>query len=384
MHRRRLHAARGDQRRPSDRDPASPRRLRAGGRPARDLAAADDPRHRRRARHHRGQRRDPGSRDHDRARRSRPAVPAADRRAATRRIRRAASRRRAGRRPLRPGQLEPGRDRQRDRRQPRRERRRDLERRAADAREDDRRGNVAAASAPALGLGGGVGLEDTSAPATFTNTTFSGNDAVGLGGGIYTQRSMTTARTSRSSATRRRHRDPRHQQRRRSVSAVHRRAIRRRRNTLVARNADGGCGGTLRLPDRLDQRAAGRDRRHAAQLQRATRSRATTSSPTRGVGAARGQRRPDAHARASRRAARRSTRVRTCPADDQRGFPRRVFACDIGAYEFGADNLTADVSVFTDELHAARVHRRPLHPARAGRDGGRRRRDRPRAPARTS
>ena len=38
-----------------------------------------------------------------------------------------------------------------------------------------------------------------------------------------------------------------------------------------------------------------------------------------------------------------------CPADDQRGFPRRIFACDIGAYEFGAENLTPDVSVFTDE-----------------------------------
>ena len=38
-----------------------------------------------------------------------------------------------------------------------------------------------------------------------------------------------------------------------------------------------------------------------------------------------------------------------CPADDQRGFPRRIFECDIGAYEFGADNFTPDVSIFTDE-----------------------------------
>ena len=39
-----------------------------------------------------------------------------------------------------------------------------------------------------------------------------------------------------------------------------------------------------------------------------------------------------------------------CPADDQRGFPRRSgLTCDIGAYELGAENLTPDVSVFTDE-----------------------------------
>ncbi len=39
-----------------------------------------------------------------------------------------------------------------------------------------------------------------------------------------------------------------------------------------------------------------------------------------------------------------------CPADDQRGFPRPFdIECDIGAYEFGAENLTPDVSVFTDE-----------------------------------
>ena len=199
--------------------------------------------------------------------------------------------------------------------QPRRERRRDLERRAADARQDDRRRQRRRRrrrDARAWRRGRPRG---TSAPATFTNTTFSGNDAGGLGGGIFTRALDDARRTSRSSATIAPPRGAGHRQRRRALSAV-----RRARDLTTAdehapgANVNGGCGGTAGLPDRLQQRAPGRA---GCQAPPAThrRSRSTTcSSPDAMVGAARRQRRPDADARL----------LDDSPAIDAgRGLPRR-------------------------------------------------------------
>ena len=190
---------------------------------------------------------------------------------------RAASRRRPGRRPLRPGQLEPGRDRQRDRQQPRRERRRDLERRAADAREDDRRrqhglGRRRRTSVSAAGSASRARRRrrrSRTRPSAATTPR-------GLGGGIFTQRSMTL----------------------RNVSIVEQRgaaAVRRTRtaaacisssppgsdpttatNTLVALNVNGGCGGTQNFP--IDSNNGLLDELDRPPDLRATPTPATTSS----------------------------------------------------------------------------------------------------------
>jgi CSLREA domain-containing protein len=210
-------------------------------------------------------------------------------------------------------------------------------------------GNTAFGVGADVGLGGGVGLEGTTRPATFTNTTFSGNEAASLGGGIFTRRSMTLRNVSiiRNVAP-----PPSPNQ---NGAGLYQQfgpgSVITARNTLLALNANGGCGGTASIQldsnngllDELDRvpgpscnadpgdntlvnaGAAGvlADLEDNGGL---TRTHAlTVGSPALDTGV-------------------------TCPADDQRGFPRRVFECDIGAYEFGAENLTADVSVFTDEL----------------------------------
>ena len=212
-------------------------------------------------------------------------------------------------------------------------------------------GNEAIGDGPSeLGRGGGVHLADGAAPATFTNTTFSGNLATGRGGGIYTQRSMSL----------------------RNVSIVENEAPARSAppagigkgaglyqdfqsgdlttaaNTLLARHENGACGGTeffqiaasnslldeplpnttcnapqipsnLLVPDALvgplDENR-GLTPNHAL----------LDESPAIGAGA-------------------------NCQGDDQRGFPRPAGAgCDIGAVEFEAEELVPEVSVRSDEL----------------------------------
>jgi predicted outer membrane repeat protein len=110
-------------------------------------------------------------------------------------------------------------------------------------------GNVASSIDGQEGRGGGVGLGEGAAIGDFENTTFSDNESNGYGGGLYTERSMTL----------------------RSVSIVENFApprivseptgrggglsqqfsgasVTTATNTLVARNVNGGCGGTINNP----------------------------------------------------------------------------------------------------------------------------------------
>ena len=212
-------------------------------------------------------------------------------------------------------------------------------------------GNTAIGADDDVGRGGGVGLDGTAAPATFTNTTFSDNGAAGLGGGIFTQRSMTL----------------------RSVSIVDNAApppspgpngagfyqqfapgsgsVTTARNTLLALNVNGGCGGTadpatldsnnglLDELDRVPGPSCNADPGDNTLVNAGAAGVVATLDNNGGL--------TETHELLDNSPA--IDAGAACPADDQRGFPRRVFECDIGAYEFGADNLTPDVSVFTDE-----------------------------------
>ena len=206
--------------------------------------------------------------------------------------------------------------------------------------------NVAVGVGAGLGLGGGVSLNNTSTPVTFTNTTFGRNEAFGLGGGIYTQRSMTMRNVSiveneAPLPDPNNHGGGLHQEFTAGDQTV-------ASNTLVALNAGGGCGGTLDFPiastsGLLDEIGA------TLPSCNVTPNPGDNIIADSVIGSLQdngGLTRTYAYLAGSRG----MDEGVDCPADDQRGLPRRVFACDIGAYEFGADNLTADVSVFTDEL----------------------------------
>ena len=208
--------------------------------------------------------------------------------------------------------------------------------------------NVAAGVGMGLGLGGGVGMNNTSTPVTFTDTTFGRNEAFGLGGGIYTQRSMTMRNVSIVANVS----PPRGPEDigkgggltedftagDQTVSS----------NTLVAINVNGGCGGTQFFP-------IASTRGLLDEIGTTLPSCLVTPNPGDNIIADTligtledngGLTRTNAYVTGSRGI----DEGLDCPADDQRGFPRRIFACDIGAYEFGAENLTPDVSVLTDEL----------------------------------
>ena len=108
--------------------------------------------------------------------------------------------------------------------------------------------NAALGAGTDVGQGGGVGLERTSASATFTNTTFSGNDAGSRGGGIFTQRSMRLENVSIIGNIAP---PPGANQNGAGLFqdfAVGSGQLTTARNTLLALNANGGCGGTASFP----------------------------------------------------------------------------------------------------------------------------------------
>jgi CSLREA domain-containing protein len=205
--------------------------------------------------------------------------------------------------------------------------------------------NVALGVGPGLGLGGGVGLNNTSTPVTFTNTTFGRNEALGFGGGIYTERSMTMRNVSiveneAPAPDPNNHGGGLHQQFTAGDQTV-------ASNTLVALNVGGGCGGTASFP-------IASTRGLLDEIGATLPSCLVTPNPGDNIIADAvigtledngGLTRTYEYLAGSRGI----DEGLNCPADDERGFPRRIFECDIGAFEFGAENLTADVSVFTDE-----------------------------------
>jgi predicted outer membrane repeat protein len=188
--------------------------------------------------------------------------------------------------------------------------------------------NVAFGVGAGLGLGGGVALNNTSTPVTFTNTTFGRNEAFGFGGGIYTERPMTMRSVSIVENEAPVPDPDNHGGGLHQVFTPGEQTV--ASNTLVALNVGGGCGGTFNFPiastrGLLDEIGAtlpscnvtpnpgdniiadslvgfledngGLTRTYSL----------LANSPAIDAGA-------------------------SCPADDQRGFPRRIFACDIGTY----------------------------------------------------
>ena len=115
--------------------------------------------------------------------------------------------------------------------------------------------NRALGSTDGPGRGGGIAL-GLAVEARMTNTTISGNEARDQGGGIYTQRSMRLENVSIIGNI-----AP-------PPSTIQNGAglfqdfatgsgqVTTARNTLVALNANGGCGGTATVPARLEQRPA--------------------------------------------------------------------------------------------------------------------------------
>ena len=208
--------------------------------------------------------------------------------------------------------------------------------------------NVAFGVGANEGLGGGVGLEGTSAPATFTNTTFSGNDAASLGGGIFTRRSMTLRNVSivgniAPAPSPNQNGAGLYQQ-----FAPGSGSVTTARNTLLALNANGGCGGTQDIPlDSNNGLLDELDRVPGPSCSADLGDNILVNAGTAGVSDL-----DDNGGLTTTHALTAGSRAIdagvSCPADDQRGFPR-AFGCDIGAYEVGAENLTPDVTVFTDE-----------------------------------
>jgi CSLREA domain-containing protein len=205
--------------------------------------------------------------------------------------------------------------------------------------------NVAFGVGAGLGLGGGVALNNTSTPVTFTNTSFGRNEALGFGGGIYTERSMTMHNVSivenkAPVPDPNNHGGGLHVQ----FTAGDQTTA---SNTLVALNVGGGCGGTLNFPiastrGLLDELGATPPSCNVTNPDPAenfiTDSFVGTLDDNGGL--------TQTYSLAGNSPA--IDAGVACPADDQRGFPRE-FGCDIGAYEVGAENFTPDVGAFTDE-----------------------------------
>jgi CSLREA domain-containing protein len=211
--------------------------------------------------------------------------------------------------------------------------------------------NVAVGVGAGLGLGGGVGLEGTAAPATFTNSTFSGNDAAAQGGGIFTRRSMRLESVSIVGN------DAPPPSPGQNGAGLYQQftpgsgSVTTARNTLLALNVNGGCGGTQDFPlDSNNGLLDELDRVPGPSCNADVGDNTLVNAGTAGVVGTLGDNGGLTRTHALVDSSPAANLGLNCPADDQRGFPRRIFACDIGAYEFGADNLTPDVSVFTDEL----------------------------------
>ena len=191
------------------------------------------------------------------------------------------------------------------------------------------------AEASGLGHGGGIGLGAGFEGATMINTTFSDNFTDGQGGGIYTRRSMELTNVSIIDNNA----PP-------PVSAQNgaglyqdfasQDLVTTARNTLVALNVNGGCGGTEFSPldsnnglldeaNRLPSPSCNADTADNFLVNAGAAGVSTTLADNGGL--------TRTHALMAGSAA--IDRGAVCPADDQRGVARpQGSACDIGAYEY--------------------------------------------------
>jgi hypothetical protein len=197
--------------------------------------------------------------------------------------------------------------------------------------------NVAQGSG--FGHGGGIGLNDNSAPVTIENTTLTDNRSDFTGGAIYTERSMSLTNVSiveNEAATR--DTPPANTAKGAGIFQDFQFApsttVTTARNVLLARNINGSCGGTLNDP--IDSTRGLIDEPLPA-----TTCNVIDQDPTvnfivadAGVGprADNGGLTPT-HALLAGSPA--IDRGLNCPGDDQRGVGRpQGSACDIGAYEY--------------------------------------------------
>ena len=211
--------------------------------------------------------------------------------------------------------------------------------------------NTAIGADDDVGLGGGVGLEGTSAPATFTNTTFSDNGADGLGGGIFTRRSMMLQNVSIIDNVAPPPSPDQNGAGFYQQFAPGSGSVTTARNVLLALNVNGGCGGTadpltldsnnglLDELDRVPGPSCNADPGDNTLVNAGTAGVVATLEDNGGL--------TETHELPDNSPAI-GEGVTAPPTTSvaSRGGPDH---CDIGAYEFGADNLTPDVSIFTDE-----------------------------------
>jgi CSLREA domain-containing protein len=195
--------------------------------------------------------------------------------------------------------------------------------------------NVAETGTGSTGGGIGLGNSDLDAAATLVNTTLSDNRSEGLGGGIYTLRSMSLTNVSMVENEA----PPRGPENVGKGAGIYQAfgntgPVTTARNVLLARNINGSCGGTLPAPidsirGLLDEPLSN------------TTCLVTNQDPTvnfivadAGVGSlANNGGLTRTHALLAGSPA--IDRGLNCPGDDQRGVSRpKGGACDIGAYEY--------------------------------------------------